>query len=89
MILDLQRRHGLPEQQRDGAQVRVARRPEAVGQLLDFGLVELAVLHVPQVRLIVDVPSVHFGEEVRGQLEREGDEGVEGVQDLVVEVLYT
>lgn len=64
VVLDLEGRHGLAEQQRDGAQVRVARRPEAVGQLADLLLVEPAVLHVPQVGLVVDFPLVQLGEEV-------------------------
>lgn len=87
VVLDLQRGDGLAEQERDGAQVRVARGPQAVGELGDFVVVEFAVLHVPQVRLVVDVPPVHLGEEVGGELQREGDERVEGVEDFVMEVL--
>lgn len=87
VVLDLQGGHGLAEQQGDGAQVGVARGPQAVGQLSDFGLIEFAVLHVSEVGFVVDVPAVDLGEEVWGQLEGEGDEGVEGVKDFVVEVL--
>lgn len=35
----------------------------------------------------MDVPAVDLGEEIRGKLKGEGDEVVEGVEDLVMEFL--
>jgi hypothetical protein len=87
VVADLQGGDGLAEQQRDGAEVRMAAGPEPVGQLLDLLVGELGVLHVPQVRLVVRLPPVHLGEEVRRQLQRQRDQVVEGIQDLVVEIL--
>lgn len=86
VVSDLQRRDGLPEEQGDCAEVGVSERPEAVAQLLELLGRELGVLHVPEVRLIVSLPPVRLGEEVGRQLQGEGDEMKERVEDLVVEL---
>lgn len=69
VVADLKSRHGLAEEQGDGAQVGVATRPKAISELLDLLLVEFGILHVSQVRLVVRLPLVHLSEEVRRQLE--------------------
>jgi hypothetical protein len=68
MVFDLQGGDRLSEEKGDGSQVGVAKGPQAVAQLLKFLRRELGVLHVPQVRLIVNVPPVHLGEEVGREL---------------------
>lgn len=87
VVLDLQGGDRLSKEQGDGAQVGVPGRPQPVGQLRLFVLAELAVFHVSQVRLVMHVPFVDLGEEVLGQLEGDGNQVVEWVQNLVVEVL--
>lgn len=86
MVPYLQRGDGLAEQQRDGAKVGVAAGPEAVAQRVHLLRREPRVLHVAQVRLVVGLPLMQVDEEVLGQLEGDGDEAVQGVEDLVVEV---
>jgi hypothetical protein len=88
-ILDLQRCHGLAEQQRQRAQVRVASDPDFVVQfpeLLELVALEACVLHVPQVRLVVRLPPVQVDQVVFRQLQGNGDEVVERREHLVVEV---
>lgn len=87
VVPDLQGRDGLSEEEGDGAEVGVAEGPEAVAQLLQLLRGELGVLHVPQVGLVVDVPAVNLCEEVWWQLEGEGDEVQQRVEDLVVQLL--
>lgn len=87
VVSDLQRSNGLSEEESDGAEVGVAARPQAVVELLNLLGCELGVLHVPQVRLVMCLPFVKAGEEIFGELQSEGDEVVQGVQYLVVQVL--
>lgn len=46
VVLDLECRDGLAEEKSDGAQIRVAGRPETIGKLLLLVLAEFGVLHV-------------------------------------------
>lgn len=68
MVLDLQGSNGLSEEEGDCSQIGVASCPHAIRELGNLLRAVLGVLHVPQVRLIVDVPAVGAREEVRGQL---------------------
>lgn len=66
-VLDLQRRHGLAEQQRQRPQICVASDPDLVIQfleLLELVALEACVLHVPQVRLVVRLPPVQVDQVV-------------------------
>ena len=68
MVLDLETCNRLSEEQRDRAKICVAVRPDAIFQSADLLSREGRVLHVPQVRFVVDVPPVNILEEVLGQL---------------------
>lgn len=89
VIPDLQRGHWLAEKKGDGAEIGVATRPKTVIELLNLLWCELGVLHVSQMRLVMDIPLVNTSKEVFWKLQCKSDEVVQGVQDLVMQVLST
>lgn len=89
VVPDLQRSHWLAEKKSDCAEIGVATGPKAVVELLNLLWCELGVLHVSQMRLVMDIPLVNTSKEVFRKLQCKSDEMVQGVQDLVMQVLST
>ena len=89
VVLDLQRSDRLTEQESERAKIGVAVGPKsiALGQLLLLCLGKLAVLHVPQVILRLVFVLVQVDKVVFWKLERNGEEGMKRVKDLVVQRL--
>lgn len=80
VVLDLEPCHGLAEQQRDRAQVRMTVGSDTTGfERLELLLRIGRVLHVPQMRLVVDIPPVHVHKEILGKLQRQSDQAVQRV----------
>ena len=83
VVLDLQRRDGLAEEQRPRAEVGVPAAPEAADLEVLLGRV-LGVLHVPEVVLALDLVPVDVREVVLRKFEGDCEQDVEGVKDIGV-----
>lgn len=84
MVPNLQRRYRLPEQQGNRTEICVSAGPEAVTQLRRLLGREPGVLHIPQMGLVVRLPAMDGREELRWELQREGDKVIQGIEHLAV-----